>query len=224
MEKNFIPGDPDPRVRTIFQSHAQQGDFQGWFDALYQAHQENDCPIPWDDGEAHPALVQWLEQNGESLKDRSVLVVGCGTGWDAREVRQYSDNVTAFDLSPTAIAMAKQLHRDCDINFQVGDLLTWTQQADLVVEVYTVQAVPKPREKFWQQLATLTAPGGRLVAIIRTIPDTADDPGPPWPAYEAEWKGLPEQLGLQLEHKEAFQHPEHPHMSITCATWKRPHG
>ncbi len=51
----------------------------------------------------------------------------------------------AFDVSPTAVAEAAQRFAGSPVKYQVADLLApppeWTGAFDLVVEIYTVQAL-----------------------------------------------------------------------------------
>lgn len=53
-----------------------------------------------------PSLVHWLVKNlGEGL---SAVVVGCGLGDDAEALAAAGFAVTAFDVSGSAIAWAKE--------------------------------------------------------------------------------------------------------------------
>ena len=56
----------------------------------------------------------------------NILEIGCGTGNLSRLLAQRADRVTAIDLSPKMIEIAKQQSQDyANIDFQVADILTW---------------------------------------------------------------------------------------------------
>jgi len=68
-------------------------------------YEESDTP--WDKGMPAPALVNFLRQQPISGR---VLVPGCGRGHEVREIgRQPQTSVVGLDISPTAIAQAKNL-------------------------------------------------------------------------------------------------------------------
>lgn len=69
-------------------------------------------------------LLDWLPQN---LQDRRLLDAGCGTGALAVEAARRGARVTAVDLSPTLIRLARErIPVDAgpgSIEFRIGDLL-----------------------------------------------------------------------------------------------------
>ena len=76
------------------------------------------------------------------------------------------------------------------MTYAVGDLLDlpreWTNAFDLVVEIYTVQAVNRSvRDELTAGVRSLVAPGGTLLAI-QAIAEQGDDDGPPWPLTRSE--------------------------------------
>lgn len=197
--------DPDSDEATRIaraQRFAAQGEpaDQGWFDRLYKAAEGDPRKVPWQQGDAHPLLSPWLDERGALGPDLEVLVIGCGLGNDAEAVAARGGRVTAFDLSPEAIAWARRLHPDSPVDYQVADLFepptAWRQAFALVVEVHTVQAMPAAlRARALPALADLVAPGGELLAIARHRDEGAPDPGPPWALAETEWAAL-EAAGL----------------------------
>ena len=78
---------------------------------------------PWDSGEPSRELQRVLQQG--LIRPCRMLELGCGTGTNAIFLAQEHFDVTAFDLSPVAIAQAKQkaAHAKVSIEFAVGDLL-----------------------------------------------------------------------------------------------------
>ena len=121
------------------------------------------------------------------------MVVGCGLGADAEHVAALGFATTAFDLSPTAIRLARERHAGSPVDYVVADLLAlpgaWRRAFDLVVECWTVQALPDPpRGAAIAAISDLVAPGGTLIVVAHArTGDGPDDPaaGPPWPQPRA---------------------------------------
>ena len=86
----------------------------------------------------------------------------------------------------TAVRLARERHPGSPVDYQVADLLTlpagWQQAFDLVVEIFTLQALPDPpRAEAARAVAGLVAPGGSLLVIAFRAEGEADDPsGPPF--------------------------------------------
>ncbi len=155
-----------------------------WFEELYDSSRRDRKLIPWDWMEPHPFLVEWLEENQHI---GSALVVGSGLGEDAAFLHDKGWEVTAFDVSESAIEWAKQLHKGTKIDWSVGDLLqpddSWLGRFDLVLEVHILQAIPEEiRNRAYRNLAPLLASEGFLVCIGRLDEETAEKENtPPWP-------------------------------------------
>ena len=162
----------------------------GWFEPLYTAARGGEGEIPWDRGEAHPLLVGWTAARRLRGDGRRALVVGAGLGFDAEHVASLGFATTAFDIAPTAVAMARERHPGSAVEYRVADLLelpaAWERAFDLVVEVMTVQALPEElRAPAIAAVAATVAPGGELL-VIGAIRDGAPAPGPPWPLTRAD--------------------------------------
>lgn len=166
---------------------AAAGDSTAWFDPLYRAAREADAPadIPWVDQRPNRFLMQWLDRAMPA--PCRACVVGCGLGDDAEELARRGFNVTAFDISPTAIDWCRERHAATAVDYAVADFnnlpAAWRGAFDLVVEVYNVQALPLAERAISSAaLSSLVARGGRLVAVCRGRSDEESDPkGPPWP-------------------------------------------
>jgi SAM-dependent methyltransferase len=116
---------------------------------------------------------------------RSALVVGCGLGDDAKLLDELGFKVTAFDVSPKAIEWAKEIHKDTKINFYTVDLFNpprgWKKAFDLVLEVYTVQALPlELREKAIDSISSFVAKDGELVVVTRARENDEEIGDLPW--------------------------------------------
>lgn len=157
-----------------------------WFETLYANAEPDGEGVPWANMTVHPAFAKWLAQNALNGHGKSALVVGCGMGDDAVELKRLGFDVTAFDVSETAIAYCKERFPASGIQFQVADLLdppvAWRRAFDFVLEIYTVQAMPPKYEReLIDAIAGFTAPGGQLLVIadVAMSPRRFED-GPPW--------------------------------------------
>ena len=156
-----------------------------WFEPLYVNAKGDSERVPWAKNKTHPYLQQWLEAKPPQTEGKSALVVGCGLGDDAELLASVGYQVTAFDISESAIAWCKQRFSKSRVDYQVGDLFAlnpnWKDRFDLVYECRNIQALPlNVRSQIVKAIALTVAPRGTLLIITRhrdnsTIPD-----GPPW--------------------------------------------
>lgn len=163
-----------------------------WFDRLYSAGRRGDVTMPWDREDANPLIVEWAAQRDVRGDGRRAVVVGCGLGRDAEFVGRLGFDTTAFDIAESAVREVLSRYPDSPVHYQHADLLNppagWERSFDLVVECYTVQALPLSlREEATRAVRNLVAPGGTLLFIAVIRPDGAPLPqGPPWPLTRAE--------------------------------------
>jgi ubiquinone/menaquinone biosynthesis C-methylase UbiE len=168
------------------------GDPTGWFDRLYAAGAAGRVPVPWSRREPHPLLTQWAQRHHLAGEGKRAIVPGCGLGADAEYLAGLGFATTAFDISPTAIRLARHRHTGTSVEYVTADLLhlprPWLQAFDLVTEIITVQALPRAvRQQATTSVARLTAPGGTLLVIAAVHDHTSEpQPGPPWPLTRAE--------------------------------------
>jgi SAM-dependent methyltransferase len=170
--------------------HNNNDDATGWFEPLYAETAQRGGAPPWNRDEPRGLLRQWVEERQiDGAGTRTAIVVGCGLGADAEYIASRHFETIAFDLSPTAIRLAREHHPDSQVQYEAADLLAlpsrWHRAFDLVVECWTIQAVPDPpRARFITAIADLVAPGGTLIAVAHGRPDDGPDDraaGPPWP-------------------------------------------
>ena len=159
-------------VKRMQQEFAEKGDVFGWFDALYREAEGNNEKIPWADLEPNKFLVRYAEQTELQGNNRTALVVGCGLGDDARFLHDLGFNVTAFDISKTAIEWARKIHSDTDIKFFTADLFDppneWFQAFEYVLEVYTIQPLPlEIRPQVIDAIANFVKFDGKLLIVTR---------------------------------------------------------
>ena len=173
------------------QTREAAGEPFGWFEDLYTRAEGEAGFIPWEMAAPRFKLSEWLVDNpGEG---GSAVDIGCGLGDNARLLAEAGYDVTAFDISATAVAWAAERQKGAKINFVEGDLFAppkaWVRGFTLVHETYNLQAMPRDRlDGAIHAVANLVAPGGRLLLLARSIPKDGSEPppGPPWPLSDAE--------------------------------------
>jgi SAM-dependent methyltransferase len=174
------------RTKEIQTEFAAKGDALGWFDALYKEAAGDNEKIPWADLVPNRFFVEFAEKTNLKGNNRKALVVGCGLGDDARYLCDLGFNVTAFDISTTAIEWARKIHQDTDIKFLVADLFNppknWFQAFEFVLEVYTIQPLPlEIRPNVIDAIANFVKfPDGKIVVVTRGREDDEIPLELPW--------------------------------------------
>lgn len=134
------------KVKKLAHESISQSDPSAWFDILYAEEKGDAGQVPWARLTPHPYLENWLSDRAIKGEGRRALVIGCGLGDDAEALAATRFQVTAFDVSPTAIAWCHQRFRDSSVNYLVGDLFeldpAWHHSFDLVEECRNIQALP----------------------------------------------------------------------------------
>ena len=174
--------DARERMLEIYNRSIKSEHPLSWFEDIYSESNEDRDLIPWDWREPHPFLVDWVNQNELT---GTALVIGCGLGEDAVFLSSIGWQVTAFDISASAISWARKLHTKENVEWAVADLLKpltlWKGKFDLVLEVHILQAIPEEiRNQAASMLPSFLAAEGKLVCIGR-LSSGEDEEGPPWP-------------------------------------------
>ncbi len=185
-------GDISRRIRDAWEGD----DPAGWFEPLYAAAQRGEAQVPWAFMQANPQLTEWLDANNINGAGKTALVVGCGLGDDAQELARRGFDVTAFDISETAISWAEgRFVEDLPVNYVVADLFNtpeaWRGAFDFVLEIRTVQALPHTlAEQSIAQIASYVVPGGTLWVMCLAREPEEPRQGIPWPLSRAELAGF----------------------------------
>jgi SAM-dependent methyltransferase len=195
------------------------------FEEIYLRAGPDFGAIPWAALAPHPALVAWLDAGhlspaGRTPPDggmppagglppaggmppagdtrvagRSALIVGCGLGDDAEEAARRGYQVTAFDLSPTAIRDCRDRFPGSAVDYQVADLFhlpaRWNLAFGLVVEIRTLQSLPlAQRADAAAAIAATVRPGGWL--FVHCLGRDDDEPtiGRPRPVSRRELRAF----------------------------------
>ena len=190
----------------------QKSDPSAWFEVLYAEAQGDATQIPWAKLAPHPYLQDWLTNHQPLASGQKALVIGCGLGDDAEALAHQGFEVTAFDISRSAIAWCQERFPNSTVNYVVADLLAipsqWHQAFDFVFECRDIQSLPlNVRSWVISSVASLVAPGGTLLLITRVRDTEAEPDGPPWPLSDSELSQF-ETLGLQEVEKFVFLESE----------------
>lgn len=173
-----------------------------------QRYEESDTP--WDKGEAHPVLFDMLTHG--ALTGR-VLVPGCGTGHDVRELARRGLTVVGLDIAPLALERARVHAPAGSESYELGDLFhltsLWRGGFDGVFEHTCFCAIdPAQRVAYVDAVAAALRPGGRLLAVFFVNPDN-DGEGPPFGCAPGELDTLfSGRFRLLEEHWEIPTYPE----------------
>ncbi len=177
-----LPGDS----RRFAAESLAADDPTGWFEKLYAEAGHGRAVVPWDREVPNPLLIEWLANHPLETDGRRAIVVGCGLGNDAELIAARGFDTVAFDVSPSAIELARQRYPESKVDYRQADLLQlpteWQHGFDLVVECVTVQALPPQlHQRAAAAVASLCAVGGLVVVISGARVGDDVPQGPPWP-------------------------------------------
>ncbi|BAS57625.1 putative thiopurine S-methyltransferase [Leptolyngbya boryana NIES-2135] len=199
--------DASTRTVQLATDFIGKGDPLGWFEELYATANGDPTTVPWARLTPHPLFVEWLNQH--SLVGKTAIVIGCGLGDDAEELAKRGMEVTAFDISETAIAWCKKRFPDSSVNYQVADLFQLALgKFDFVLESYTIQAMPPElRAQAIPKIAELVAESGQLLVICLGREPEQPLATVPFPLTKIELSGFT-QAGLHEVKFEDLNEPE----------------
>lgn len=141
--------DWDVRAGELASRAIADGEPTAWFDRLYAEAATGEVSMPWDRDAPQDLLRSWAEARDLDGAGRRAVVVGCGLGADAEYLAARGFATTGFDIAETAVRLARERHPETRVDYRVADLLAlpedWRGAFDLVVEIFTIQALPDPR-------------------------------------------------------------------------------
>lgn len=108
----------------------------------------------------------------------AVLEIACGTGAWTESLASLADTVTAVDVAPEVVAIARDRVRSSNVRFEVADVFCWTtaKQFDVIFFSAWLSHVPTSRfEQFWTMLRPLLAEGGRVLFVDEHIDERAKE-------------------------------------------------
>jgi len=214
------------RARELAAEYAGKGDPTGWFEALYREAEAGKNVLPWADRGPSPGLLEFWRAYPQESSDKKALVVACGLGDDAEQLAAWGFHTTAFDISKTAIEMARRRFPESKVGYRAADLFSapaeWKQAFDFVFEANTVQALPhRLRAEAIRAIAAFVRPGGRLLAVVRGREPQEPLGELPWPLTRAEMQEFV-RAGLQEERFEEYLDSEQPPTRRYRVLYRRP--
>ncbi|MFI9212963.1 class I SAM-dependent methyltransferase [Streptomyces sp. NPDC053253] len=137
----------------------------GWWDGFYA---DRDKPVPFFVAKPDENLVSYVEQGLVPVGGKA-LDLGCGPGRNALHLASLGFDVTAVDLSPTAIAWAEERAREAgaeNVGFVCGDAFVSPAldgPYDLVYDSGCFHHLPPHRRVgYLALLDRVLAPGGHF--------------------------------------------------------------
>jgi SAM-dependent methyltransferase len=198
-----------------------------WIEELYsQAESDDTSSIPWADLRPNPNLVEWLDSDEIKGEGKQALSIGCGLGDDAEELARRGFAVVAFDISPSAIALAQRRFAGSAVVYQAIDLFRSPadrdNQFDFVQESYTLQVLPPTlRLAAIAKMTSFVAPAGDLLVIARARNEGDDKGQMPWPLTRREMDFFVDS-GLEQLYFEDYLDSEQPPVRRFRATYGKP--
>ncbi len=145
-----------------------------------------DGDTPWEKGFGAPPLAEYLER---SILQGRVLVPGCGFGHDVRLLARQGARPLGLDVSPNALASARNFQLAGEEEYLLGDLFDLDESIKAsftgVFEHTCLCAIdPARRLEYTRAVVDALEVGGVLLAIF--FIEIEDPDGPPYPISCAE--------------------------------------
>jgi len=213
-------------TQRLAKTYADRGDPNGWFEEFYVRAEGDIHKVYWADLSPNPLLLNWVGKRAEPAKMRAITI-GCGLGDDAEALVQHGYSVTAFDISPSAIALCQKRYPDSAVDYLVADLFDypaeWRQGFDLVYECNTIQILTGPaRTQAVDAITDLVAPGGELIVSCRSRYAGKQLDAFPLALDREEINGFQRSGGLNEAHFLAYDDDQDPPMPHFFAAYNRP--
>jgi hypothetical protein len=159
-------------TQKLANAYSDHGDPDGWFEEFYARAEGDINKIYWADLEPNPLLLQWLKTHPKPTGTRAITI-GCGLGDDAEALMLQGYQVTAFDISASAIAMCRKRYPNSAVDYRIADLFDcpadWRHGFDLVYECNTIQILSgRNRSRALHAIADLVAPEGEVIVSCRS--------------------------------------------------------
>ena len=159
--------------KKMVKSFQEENKPTAWFDNIYKSAKGDYTEVFWADLEPSPYLISWLKEEKVKKENKTAIVIGCGVGDDAQALSQYGFEVTAFDISPTAIELCEKRYPNSKVNYIVEDLFDypkeWFESFDVVYECNTIQVLPgEYRKKARVAMSSLIAKDGYILVSCRS--------------------------------------------------------
>ena len=175
----------------MVKTYQENNDPTGWFDSIYKSANGDHTKVFWADLEPSPYFVSWLEKNPIDKPSKRACVIGCGVGDDTEALSEFGFEVTAFDISVTAIELCKNRYKDTKVNYVVADLFDypkeWFESFDVVYECNTIQVLPGDyRIKARIAMSSLICKDGYILVSCRSRNEGEKENAIPLPLTKGE--------------------------------------
>lgn len=177
--------------KKMVKTYQENDDPTGWFDSIYKNAQGDFTKVFWADLEPSSYLVDWLKENPIKKKNKTACVIGCGVGDDAQALSQFGFDVTAFDISPSAIELCINRYPNTKVSYVVADLFDypkeWFEKFDVVYECNTIQVLPDGyRQKARVAMSSLLTKDGYILVSCRSRNEGEKEDEIPFPLSKSE--------------------------------------
>lgn len=212
-------------TQNLANAYAERGNPDGWFEEFYARAGGDIQKVYWADLKPNPLLEDWLARHPRPQGARAVTI-GCGLGDDAEVLAQAGYRVTAFDISPSAIAMCRERYPRSPVDYRVADLFAcpaeWRRGFDLIYECNTIQILTGAnRGRALEAIAELVAPGGEVLVSCRSRQAGQDLDAFPLALDREEIDGF-RRAGLEETHFSAYDDDQQPPVPHFFAVYRRP--
>ena len=175
QDLNFLNKDlfDSHEYKKMVKTYQDRDNPTGWFDYIYQSAKGDYSKVFWADLQPSAYLINWLKNHHIEKPNKKACVIGCGVGDDAQALSEFGFEVTAFDISKTAIDLCKKRYPNSKVNYFVADLFdypkAWFESFDVVYECNTIQVLPNIyRKKARASMSSLIAKDGYILVSCRS--------------------------------------------------------
>lgn len=99
------------------------------------------------------------------LKDKKILDLGCGTGYDLAEMRTRNASLFGIDASEEMVHIARKNLPDADIKIGFFENIPFPDQSfDIVISKWALQTSPD-MDPIYSEIARVLKPGGQLIYL-----------------------------------------------------------
>ncbi len=160
--------------------------------------------LPWDMGGPSPVFQRLADSS--LFPPGRMLVLGAGTGHDARLFARHGFAVTAVDFAPGAVAAMQALaDPTAPLDIRQADLFDLPDEFngafDTVLEYVCFCAIdPAQRRAYSHAVDAVLRPGGLVIALA--FPLFGGPGGPPFAVNPDEFAGYFTAMGYHIVHRE----------------------
>lgn len=119
-------------------------------------------------GDTSAARVRIARLVAQMRPSGRVLEIACGTGMWTEALAGWAGTVTAIDVAPEAVAIARDRVLAANVRFELADVFTWVPDGryDVIFFAGWLSHVPTSRfDQFWQSLRRFLVERGRVLFV-----------------------------------------------------------